>query len=202
MGCSRYACHYDSRYGSVESLWVSNGPVFFVKVHELVTLSILEKRMQMQIVVDWALISRCFAGLLWGILFACFIQFHRMGQFVARERTWISVIICVGVDLLLGIGGTWWEVWLIIALSSLGAIVRALISERREFEPALNRYRTKWLLEGAIDGCGDAITALEKALAADDEGKRLRWISSAMAAAHKAARSITAARYGEPEKSK
>jgi len=153
-----------------------------------------------QITVDFALIARCSAALLWGILLACFLQYHSLGQFLARERTWLTVVIGVGVDLLIGIGAAWWHIWLIIAVSSLGIIVRSLSNEHADPEPALNRYKVKWALEQALDGCGSIITVLEKALSTDGDARRVRLISEALSAAHKASREITFARYGEPER--
>lgn len=156
---------------------------------------------EMQFSVDFLLISRCLGGVLWGGLVAAFLQFTRMGKFIASERTWIAVIIGVGGDLVLGIGADWWVIWMVVAFSSLGVIVRSLVNEH-DSEPALNRYKTKWAMEKAIDCCGNVIGALDKALAADGEAKRVRWISTALGAAHQASREVTFARYGEPEKSK
>lgn len=155
-----------------------------------------------QITLDFGLITRCLGALCWGILLAVFLQFSRMGRFLAVERTWITVVVGVGVDLLIGIGATWWVLWLIVVFSSVGIIARSLINEHQETEPALNRYRVKWQMEDTIDRCGDVIGALEKALAAQEDGARVQHISQALTAAHQASRGITAARYGEPEKKK
>lgn len=155
-----------------------------------------------QITVNWVLIARCLGALFWGVLLAIFLQFSRMGRFLAAERTWISVVVGVGGDLLLGIGATWWAMWLIVAFSSIGIVARSLVNEHRETEPALNRYKTKWQMEDTIDRCGDVIGALEKGLAAMDEAQRVQFISLALTAAHQASRNITAARYGEPESKK
>jgi len=57
-----------------------------------------------QITLDFGLITRCLGALCWGILLAVFLQFSRMGRFLAVERTWITVVVGVGVDLLIGIG--------------------------------------------------------------------------------------------------
>ena len=117
----------------------------------------------MQIAVDLGLILRCSAALLWGVLWACAIQFSRLGKFLATERTWIVVVIGVGVDLLLGIGAAWWVFWLITAFSSIGIIARSLINEH-EYNPDVNSYKHKWSLEDAIDHIGDTIGYLEQAL--------------------------------------
>jgi len=155
-----------------------------------------------QISVDLMLIGRCFTALFWGILLAVFLQFNRMGRFLAAERTWLAVVAGVGVDLLIGTGATWWHLWLIFAFSSVGIIARSLINEHQETEPALNRYRVKWQMEDTVDRCGDVIGALEQALAAQYDGTRVQYISQALTAAHQASRGITAARYGEPERKK
>ncbi len=158
--------------------------------------------MSTQITLDFVLIARCLGALVWGIGLACFLQYQRLGQFLAHERAWLSVIIGVGGDLLLGIGAAWWQLWLIVACSSLGVIARSLNNEQAAPEPALNKYKTKWAMEETIDACGSIITALEHALSAPDDAGRVRCISTALSAAHQASRHITFARYGEPEKSK
>jgi hypothetical protein len=139
-----------------------------------------------QIPVDLVLIARCFGALLWGILLAVFLQYNKFGRFLAVERTWLTVVAGVGVDLLIGIGAAWWGLWLIVVFSSLGIIARSLLNEHQETEPALNRYKTKWQMEKALD--------------ATDDATRVQHISRALTAAHQASREITAARYGTPEK--
>lgn len=158
--------------------------------------------MMTQITLDFGLIARCLGALCWGILLAMFLQFNRVGRFLAEERTWLTVVAGVGVDLLIGIGAAWWQMWLIVVCSSVGIITWTLLNEHQETEPALNRYKTKWQMEDTIDRCGDVIGALEKALAAHDDGARVQHISQALTAAHQASRVITAARYGEPERKK
>jgi len=151
---------------------------------------------EMQIVVDFVLIGRCLLALLWGIGLACWLQFSRMGRFIATERTWIAVVIGVGVDLLLIIGATWWALWLVVAFSSLGIIVRSLLNEHRETEPALNRYRTKWQMDDTLDCHGDVIGLLTAALEETGLGESHARVSKALASIHKAQRLMTEARYG------
>ena len=153
--------------------------------------------MEMQIEVDLLLIGRCLGALLWGILWACAIQFNRLGRFLATERTWIAVVVGIGVDLLIGLGATWWHIWLVVAFSSLGIIARSLINEHN-YSPDLNSYKHKWALEDSIDGLGDVIGLLESALAAD----RPDQVSKALGIIHKAQRTLEVARYGQPEKKK
>jgi hypothetical protein len=146
--------------------------------------------MQMQFSVDLLLIWRCLGALLWGIGLACFLQFHRMGAFLAKERTWLTVIVGVGVDLLLAIGAAWWEVWLIVAFSSLGIVWRSLHNEESD-TPNVKAYKTLWAMEAALDAVGDVITELQKALETSDGLAHVSKVAS---------RSLTLARYGEAGK--
>lgn len=155
--------------------------------------------MQMQFGVDLLLIGRCLMALFWGIGLACFLQFHRMGKFLAEERTWLTVTVGVGVDLLLGIGATWWEIWLIVAFSSLGIVWRSLRNEAHE-TPSVKAYKTLWAIEAALDAVGDVITELEKALELRTTTEALVHVSRALAKAHFASRNLTLARYGETGK--
>lgn len=153
--------------------------------------------MELQFSVDLSLIARCLGALLWGILWAVCIQYNRMGRFLAAERTWITVVIGVGVDLLLGIGAAWWVIWLIVVFSSVGIITRSLSNEHaQEAEPALNRYKTKWGMEDAIDAAGDAIGLLERALQDETLAGTHARCSEALARIHRTQRLMTAARYG------
>jgi hypothetical protein len=154
-----------------------------------------------QIAVDLGLILRCSAALLWGVLWACAIQFSRLGKFLASERTWIVVVIGIGVDLLLGIGADWWVFWLIVPFSSLGIIARSLMNEH-EYKPDVNSYRNKWSLEDAIDHIGNVMTYLEQALEADGMDESHANVSRALSQVHHAQRIIEVARYGQPEKKK
>jgi len=72
----------------------------------------------------------------WGMVWALFLQFSQIGQFLAVKRTWLTVVIGVGVDLLIALLVVPWAYWLpfvvIIALSSIGLIVRSLYNEKTE----------------------------------------------------------------------
>lgn len=155
--------------------------------------------LEMQLSIDLLLIGRCLGALCWGILWAVFLQCNRMGKFLAVERTWIAVVVGVGVDLLIGTGATWWALWLIVALSSVGVIARSLINEHNAPEPALNAYRTKWEMQDAIDCCGDAIGLLTAGLESEVDGLRGK-ASKALAQVYKAQRLMTEARYGRKQK--
>lgn len=155
--------------------------------------------LEMQLSVDLLLIGRCLGALVWGILLAVFLQYSRMGQFIADKRTWLAVVLGVGADLLLGTGAAWWELWLIVAFSSVGIIARSLINERNAPEPALNAYRTKWEMQDAIDASGDAIGLLTAGLESEEAELRGK-ASKALAQVYKAQRLMTEARYGRKQK--
>lgn len=154
--------------------------------------------MDLQIAVDFGVILRCLGALLWVIGLVGLLQFTRLGRFLARERTWIAVVIGVGVNLLLGLGAAWWHLWLIMAFSSIGIIARSLINEHNGFSPDLNSYKLKWALEDSIDALGETITVLEKAL----DSQSLSEVSRALGVVHKTQRTLEIARYGQPEKKK
>jgi hypothetical protein len=78
----------------------------------------------------------------WGGIWAAFIQFVPIGRFLARKRTWITVVIGVGVDLIIALAivdkETWLKIVAIITLSSVFIIVRSLANESREAEELLH----------------------------------------------------------------
>jgi len=149
----------------------------------------------LQISVDWLLIGRCFLSFLWGILYATFLQHHRLGQFLADERTWFSVVIGVGADLLLGIGALWWELWLITVFSSVGIITRSLINARDQVGPP-SGYKVLWGLEDAISISVELIELLER-LVEDEDGERAAALSRGLRLAHRISRKVGDARRGQ-----
>lgn len=75
-------------------------------------------------------------ALMWGIIWAGFLQMHPWGRWLALRRTWLTVVIGVGVDmalllLVLDIH-TWTAVATVIAASSVGIIVRSLYNEHAD----------------------------------------------------------------------
>ncbi len=77
-----------------------------------------------------------FSALIWGIIWAGFLQMHPWGRWLALRRTWLTVVIGVGVDmalllLVLDIH-TWTAVATVIAASSVGIIVRSLYNEHAD----------------------------------------------------------------------
>ena len=73
-------------------------------------------------------------ALIWGIVLAFLLQFTEQGRYIALRRTWIAVVIGVGVDLLLVglVPPTWRNTVLIFVLSSIGIIARSIILEYTE----------------------------------------------------------------------
>ena len=75
-------------------------------------------------------------ALLWGALWALFLQLHPWGRWLAVKRTWLTVVVGVGVDLALLLlildAHTWATVVAIIAASSIGVIVRSLYNEHAD----------------------------------------------------------------------
>lgn len=75
-------------------------------------------------------------AVVWGAVWASVLQFTRFGRWLALKRTWITVVIGVGVDGLIALLVTpvtvWWRVAAIVAASSVGVIARAWINEHAE----------------------------------------------------------------------
>ena len=147
-----------------------------------------------QINLDFLMFGRCFVALLWGILLAVFLQHNRLGSFLANQRTWLTVVAGVGVDLLIAYRAEYFTVVAVIAISSVGIIGRSLWNEQ-QYEPDPGRYTIKWQMEDVIDYLGDIIKSLERTL----EGGELKLVSQALGKAHQAQRVMTVARYGQPE---
>lgn len=76
------------------------------------------------------------SALVWGALWALFLQMHPWGRWLAVKRTWLAVAIGVGVDLAILLlildPQTWASVSAVIAASSIGVIVRSLYNEHHE----------------------------------------------------------------------
>lgn len=75
-------------------------------------------------------------ALIWGGIWAAILQWSGIGQFIARKRTWFSVVIGIGVDLLIMLAVIPFDVWVsvvsVIALSSVFIILRSLYNEHHE----------------------------------------------------------------------
>lgn len=75
-------------------------------------------------------------ALIWGAIWAAFLQMHPWGQWLAIKRTWLTVVVGIGVDLALLLLvvdiHTWSTVTAIVAASSVGIIVRSLYNEHAD----------------------------------------------------------------------
>ena len=84
---------------------------------------------------DRLLLALCL-GTVWGALWALVLQHTGWGRWLAVRRTWLTVVVGVGVDLLLLLLVLDWHQWAqvvaIVAASSIGVIVRSLHNEHRE----------------------------------------------------------------------
>jgi len=85
-------------------------------------------------------------GFVWGGLWALFLQCTETGRFLADRRTWITVVVGVGIDLLILLPFMPFAMWLLIlaifTTSSIPIIARSLLNELREVQE----------LETMIDG--------------------------------------------------
>lgn len=149
-----------------------------------------------QITVDYALILQVSLGFFWGILWAAFIQFNRWGQFLAERRTWITVVIGIGIDLLIAYSGDWWLVTLVISASSLGIIFRSLWNESTGQNPNPSSYKLKHHLEDITAIVDTIITRLTKFLKAGPSGAQAAEISQILAQAHLIREHVIDARNG------
>lgn len=144
--------------------------------------------------IDLLLIFRVCLAFFWGFLWAAYLQFTKQGQFLVLKRTWLTVVIGIGVDLLIAYGGDWWTVSAVIAVSSVGIIIRSLWNESQaEDDPAINSYKLKHALEDAIAVCIDLRTNLTEMLA---EGQ-LTSLSYQLALVHHLHEVLLAARRGD-----
>jgi hypothetical protein len=83
-------------------------------------------------------------GVIWGCVWAAALQWTPMGRFLAQRRTWITVVVGVGVDLLI-VGlvvdvATWLTLCGIFAASSVGIIGRSWWNEWDEHRRLLEVY--------------------------------------------------------------
>lgn len=84
---------------------------------------------------DRLLLALCL-GAVWGAVWAVVLQHTGWGRWLAVRRTWLTVVVGVGMDLLLLLlvldWASWWRMASVIAASSIGLIVRSLHNEHRE----------------------------------------------------------------------
>jgi hypothetical protein len=91
-------------------------------------------------------------ALVWGSIWAAFLQWTRPGWFLANKRTWLTVIVGVGVDLLIILGilsvvpstvplFTWLRMVAVFALSSVPIIARSIYNELLEQDEVMADVR-------------------------------------------------------------
>lgn len=91
-------------------------------------------------------------ALVWGVFWASFLQWTRPGWFLANKRTWLSVVVGVGVDLGIILGilyvkplsqplFTWLRIIVVFALSSIPIIVRSIYNELLEQDEVMADVR-------------------------------------------------------------
>jgi hypothetical protein len=75
-------------------------------------------------------------AVIWGFTWAACLQYTQWGRWLAVKRTWLTVVIGVGVDLLILWRildrNAWWRVAEIISLSAIGIVLRSLIREHHD----------------------------------------------------------------------
>lgn len=86
-----------------------------------------------------------FLALFWGVIWACCLQFAPLGRYLAARRTWLTVVIGVGVDLLILAlmlePAQLLRVAAVIACSSIGIIARSVLNEWRDHQESLARSK-------------------------------------------------------------
>jgi hypothetical protein len=86
-------------------------------------------------------------ALIWGVVWACFLQFTQAGHFLVHRRTWIAVVVGVGGDLVILLTclpvGYWVIVAMVVALSSVGIIVRSLVNDWHETNEVIRVLQNK-----------------------------------------------------------
>lgn len=148
-----------------------------------------------QISIDLALILRVSLAFFWGAGWATFIQFNRHGQFLAERRTWITVVIGIGADLLIAYPGDWWTVVAVIVASSVGIIFRSLWNESQgSINPT--SYKLKHHLEDIAALTDGVIDRLTKLLRANLTGPQAAAVSETLARVHQIQDHVIDARNG------
>lgn len=139
----------------------------------------------LSISVDLLLIFRISIAFCWGFLYAAFLQFHRQGQFLVERRTWITVVLGIGIDLLIAYPGDWSTVALVISISSIGIIVRSLWNESTGANPNPTSYKLKHHLEDITALAETVISQLTQILKSNHmDGKTTADISQVLSKAH------------------
>lgn len=77
------------------------------------------------------------AAFWWGVGWAVVLQFTAIGQWMVRKRTWITVVIGMGVNMglakLIIPWEWWWPMMAIVSFSAVGIVARSLMNEWAEW---------------------------------------------------------------------
>lgn len=103
---------------------------------------------QVQFSLEITFFWRVFAAFCWGLGWAVYLQFSRRGRWLAEERTWITVVVGIGVDLLIAFNADWLTCAAVIIASSGGIIWRSLVNEKKR--AGLGRNKTLWAFEDVV----------------------------------------------------
>lgn len=81
-------------------------------------------------------LTAAYLALIWGAIWASYLQYTRTGRWLAYQRTWLTVVVGVGGDLIIALYCVERKQWLrfatIIAASSVGIIARSIWNEYRD----------------------------------------------------------------------
>jgi hypothetical protein len=149
-----------------------------------------------QISVDFDLILRLFLAFLWGIGWALFLHYHHIGQDVVKNKTWLAVVVGIGVDLLIAYNADWWTVSGVIAASSIGIIWRSLSAESQQQQVNYNAHHVKWGIMDATAMADDMIKKLAGLLREHDPQTLPAAISELLGTAYAQREILRAARQG------
>jgi hypothetical protein len=86
-------------------------------------------------------LSALFLAVIWGAIYAAFLQFTTLGRWMCNRRTYITVIVGIGIDfaiMLLVIPVEYvLTAFVVVGLSAVGIVIRSILnelSEHRELE--------------------------------------------------------------------
>ncbi len=86
--------------------------------------------------MDATTILAVIVAVIWGAMWAAFLEFNRHGRFIAARMTWLSVVIGVGMDLVILLAVLPFDLWLrmfgVVSASSVCIIGRSVINESRD----------------------------------------------------------------------
>lgn len=93
--------------------------------------------------MDTATIFGLALGIIWGTVWALFLQRTYAGRFMAARLTWLTVVIGIGVDLVIALFIIPLDAWLriagVIAASSIAIIARSLLNDSSDHRALIER---------------------------------------------------------------